>query len=173
MGPEREELVKHAFPQLRKMCETRGVTWSEVDLRWGVTEEAVAEDRAAEICLREVDRCHPFFIGILGTHYGPLTAREIERGALDQPAKTLARFYFRAGAGVAAIEELKTRIRESGLTVRDGYRSPQELAEWILNRFRAAHREAVSRRAARQIQRMSSRIPLLSAVRPSMSNGLH
>ena len=107
------------------------MTWSEVDLRWGVTEEAVAEDRAAEICLREVDRCHPFFIGILGTHYGPLTAQEIERGALDQPAKTLARFYFRAGTGVAALEELKTRIRESGLTVRDGYRSPQELGEWI------------------------------------------
>ena len=131
MDGEREELVKHAFPQLRKMCETRGVTWSEVDLRWGVTEEAVAEDRAAEICLREVDRCHPFFIGILGTHYGPLTAQEIERGALDQPANTLARFYFRAGVGATAIEELKARIHESGLTVRDGYRSPQELSESI------------------------------------------
>jgi hypothetical protein len=43
MQAEREELVKVVFPQLRKLCETRGVTWGEVDLRWGVTEEQKAE----------------------------------------------------------------------------------------------------------------------------------
>jgi len=39
MHAEREELVKRVFPQLRKLCEERGVGWTEVDLRWGVTEE--------------------------------------------------------------------------------------------------------------------------------------
>ncbi|MBI3610876.1 MAG: DUF4062 domain-containing protein [Nitrospirae bacterium] len=34
MHAEREELVKRVFPQLRKLCEQRGVTWGEVDLRW-------------------------------------------------------------------------------------------------------------------------------------------
>ena len=62
MGAERDELAKRVFPRLRKLCETRGLTWSDVDLRWGVTEEAVTADKTAEICLREVDRCRPFFI---------------------------------------------------------------------------------------------------------------
>ena len=35
MGGERDELVKRIFPALRKLCESRGVTWGEVDLRWG------------------------------------------------------------------------------------------------------------------------------------------
>jgi hypothetical protein len=38
MFAEREELVKQIFPQLRKLCDQRGVVWGEVDLRWGVTE---------------------------------------------------------------------------------------------------------------------------------------
>jgi tetratricopeptide (TPR) repeat protein len=135
MHPERNELVKHAFPHLRKICETRGLIWSEVDLRWGVTEEAVAEHRAAQICLEEVERCRPFLIGILGSHYGPLTEKEIERGALGEPVNALARFYFRAGTGVEALEKLKTRIRNSGLFVRDGYRSPEELSAWVRTDF--------------------------------------
>ena len=36
MFEEREILVKRIFPQLRKLCEERFVTWGEVDLRWGV-----------------------------------------------------------------------------------------------------------------------------------------
>ena len=39
MQAERDYLVKFIFPQLRKLCESRGVTWGEVDLRWGITEE--------------------------------------------------------------------------------------------------------------------------------------
>jgi len=43
MKAEREELVKFAFPRLRKLCDRRGVTWGEVDLRWGITDEQKAE----------------------------------------------------------------------------------------------------------------------------------
>ena len=39
MHEEREELVKRIFPQLRKLCESRGVTWGEVDLRWSATDD--------------------------------------------------------------------------------------------------------------------------------------
>ena len=31
------------FPLLRRRCQERGVAWSEVDLRWGVTDEQAAE----------------------------------------------------------------------------------------------------------------------------------
>lgn len=70
MQAEREELVKYAFLQLRKLCDARGVTWSEVDLRWGVTDEERADGHVLEICLAEIDRCRPFFIGLLGERYG-------------------------------------------------------------------------------------------------------
>jgi tetratricopeptide (TPR) repeat protein len=70
MKEEREVLVKRTFPQLRKICEERGVTWGEVDLRWGVTEEQKAEGKVLPICLEEIKRCRPYFIGLLGERYG-------------------------------------------------------------------------------------------------------
>jgi len=45
MQAERDYLVKFIFPQLRKLCESRGVTWGEIDLRWGVTDEQAAEGK--------------------------------------------------------------------------------------------------------------------------------
>src|SRR2546429_290672 len=70
MHQEREELVKQIFPQLRRLCESRGVTWGEVDLRWGVPDEAKAEGKVLPLCLSEIERCRPYFIGLLGERYG-------------------------------------------------------------------------------------------------------
>lgn len=70
MQKERDYLVKFIFPQLRKLCESRGVTWGEVDLRWGVTDEQAAEGKVLPICLEEIKRCRPYFIGLLGERYG-------------------------------------------------------------------------------------------------------
>jgi len=70
MQEEREELVKRVFPRLRSLCESRGVTWGEVDLRWGVTDEQKAEGRVLPICLAEIERSRPYFIGLLGERYG-------------------------------------------------------------------------------------------------------
>lgn len=70
MQNEREVLIKHIFPQLRKLCESRGVVWGEVDLRWGIPDEAKAEGKVLPICLAEIHRCRPYFIGLLGERYG-------------------------------------------------------------------------------------------------------
>jgi hypothetical protein len=72
MQAERDELRKHIFPQLRKLCESRGVTWGELDLRWGIdtSDETAAEEKVLRTCLDEVERCRPFFIGMLGERYG-------------------------------------------------------------------------------------------------------
>ena len=64
MQDEREELVKRVFPSIRRMCEQRGVAFSEVDLRWGVTDEQKAEGAVLPICLAEIDRSRPYFIGL-------------------------------------------------------------------------------------------------------------
>jgi tetratricopeptide (TPR) repeat protein len=70
MQAEREELVKRVFPQVRRLCEARGVGWSEVDLRWGVTDEQKAEGAVLPVCLAEIDRSRPYFLGLLGRRYG-------------------------------------------------------------------------------------------------------
>jgi nephrocystin-3 len=70
MQPEREELVKRVFPIIRAMCESRGATFAEIDLRWGVTDEQKAEGAVLPLCLAEIDRSRPYFLGLLGQRYG-------------------------------------------------------------------------------------------------------
>ncbi|OGG49226.1 MAG: hypothetical protein A3F84_23950 [Candidatus Handelsmanbacteria bacterium RIFCSPLOWO2_12_FULL_64_10] len=127
MQAEREELVKRVFPQLRKLCEGRGVTWGEVDLRWGVTDEQKAEGKVLPICLAEIYNCRPYFIGLLGERYGwipdeipqdlverepwlaehrghSVTELEILHGVLRNPDMAQhAFFYFRNSAYVDAL----------------------------------------------------------------------
>jgi tetratricopeptide (TPR) repeat protein len=129
MYAEREELVKQVFPQLRKRCEQRGVTWTDVDLRWGVTDEQKTEGNVLPICLAEIERCQPYFIGVLGERYGPpvdrihpdvlarepwltdhldhsLTEMEILHGVLRNPAMAEhAFFYFRDPAYLDCLPE--------------------------------------------------------------------
>lgn len=73
MEAERNHLLTQVFPALRQICNDRQVAFTEIDLRWGVTEEASKNGRTVEICLDEIDRCRqypPFFIGFLGERYG-------------------------------------------------------------------------------------------------------
>jgi len=129
MQAERDELVKRTFPQLRRLCEQRGVAWSEVDLRWGVTDEQAAEGAVLPICLAEIERTRPYFIGLLGQRYGwvpdtipadlaaqlgwladeagkSVTELEILHGVLNDPeAEGHAFFYLRDPAWVATVPE--------------------------------------------------------------------
>jgi hypothetical protein len=125
MQAEREELIKRIFPQVRRLCEARGVAWAEVDLRWGVTDEQKAEGAVLPICLAEIERSRPYFIGLLGDRYGwvpdefppdlasrlgwlaqstgrSVTELEILHGVLNDPdAAGHAFFYLRDPAWVA------------------------------------------------------------------------
>ncbi len=67
---EREHLVKKIFPEIRALCRNRGVTFTDVDLRWGLTDEQAAHGTVIRTCLDEIDKCHPYFIGIIGSRYG-------------------------------------------------------------------------------------------------------
>jgi tetratricopeptide (TPR) repeat protein len=117
MQAEREELVKRVFPRLRKLCESRGVTWGEVDLRWGVPDEGKADGNVLPICLAEIERCRPFFLALLGERYGSVpeainptlihqqewisehrsksvTEIEILHGALNHPSASGHAFFY-------------------------------------------------------------------------------
>ncbi len=119
MQEERDILVKKIFPQLRKMCMERGVGFTEVDLRWGVTRGQAERGEVLPICLAEIENCRPYFIGLLGERYGwvpdfiadeliddqpwlaehrqrSVTELEIVHGVLNNPAMAgHAFFYFR------------------------------------------------------------------------------
>jgi nephrocystin-3 len=86
---ERRLLATQVFPELNRRARERGVELVEVDLRWGVTQEQVEGGHALEICLREIERCTPYFIGMLGDSYGSLTPPQrlllqTEPGLLDK-----------------------------------------------------------------------------------------
>jgi tetratricopeptide (TPR) repeat protein len=117
MIAERDELTLRIFPALRKVCEERGIAWGEVDLRWGIPEEKKGE--VLSTCLKFIDECRPYFIGMLGERYGwveeavpegvikdypwikdhkgkSITELEILHGVLRNPEMaTHAFFYFR------------------------------------------------------------------------------
>ena len=193
MQAERDYLIKFIFPQLRKLCEQRGVAWSEVDLRWGITDEQSAEGQVLPICLEEIRHCRPYFIGILGERYGwvpeaidpeliarepwlaeykshSVTELEILHGVLnDLTMKGHTLFYFRDAEAINhlpseqqqlfsetaqpdeieryGLEEaqkraadrktklaaLKDRIRQSELPLKENFRDPQELGDWVLS----------------------------------------
>ena len=70
MQGERDYLMKRTFPKLQKYAEQRDVMLTELDLRWGITEEESRSGKVVDICLREIENSIPFFIGIIGDRYG-------------------------------------------------------------------------------------------------------
>lgn len=174
---ERDRLARFAFPRLRRACEERAVMFTEVDLRWGITDEQAAEGEVLPICLSEIDASRPFFIGLLGERYGwvagaipdelierhpwlaerrtrSVTELEILHGVLNCPRMAdRSFFYFRdreaslrlgeegASESVTAAErlsDLKARIRSSGLPVREGFGTPEELEAAVVSDLTSA-----------------------------------
>ena len=70
MMKERDYLIKEVFPEIRHRCHQRGIEFTEIDLRWGITEKQAQQGKVIEVCLKEIDRCRPFFIGLIGDRYG-------------------------------------------------------------------------------------------------------
>jgi hypothetical protein len=67
---ERHLLVTQVFPSIRAKLKDRFVDLVDVDLRWGITPEEAERGEVLPICLAEVDRARPYFIGMLGERYG-------------------------------------------------------------------------------------------------------
>ena len=84
---ERDLLVRKVFPELRRRCRERQVELIDVDLRWGITEEEAQQGRVLPICMAEIDRARPFFMGLLGERYGWVPAAgQFDRSLLiEQP----------------------------------------------------------------------------------------
>jgi len=75
MAEERNALQRDVFPRLREFCERHGYSFTPVDLRWGVSNEAGLDQKTMSICMDEIKHCQlvsprPNFIIILGNRYG-------------------------------------------------------------------------------------------------------
>ena len=75
-GEERDLLVRKVFPALRARLKDRFVELVDVDLRWGITVEEAERGEVLPICLAEIDRSRPYFIGMLGERYGWIPPQE-------------------------------------------------------------------------------------------------
>lgn len=72
---ERDALHNVVFPRLKEYCSENGIRFQPIDLRWGVNEGSVLDQRAMGICLEEIGRCQrvsskPNFLVLLGDRYG-------------------------------------------------------------------------------------------------------
>lgn len=182
MRRERDLLVKRVFPALRRKCAQRFVTLTEVDLRWGITEEQAAEGQVLPLCLAEIERSRPYFLGLLGERYGwiqdtirpevierepwlkehvegrtSVTELEILHGVLNDPAmQRRAFFYFRDPAYVTnpslADEERRDFVEHD---------SPAEVEKY--GRAEATHRthERREKLSALKQRIRNSRLPLM------------
>ena len=88
MQAERDQLVRKVFPRLRSECLRRGGDFVAIDLRWGITQEETDTGFSLSICLKEIDRCRPFFISLLGDRYGWVpTPEEVPPAIFEQVSK--------------------------------------------------------------------------------------
>lgn len=136
MHAERDYLIKYTFPELRKRCRERELELTEVDLRWGVTQEQAENGEVLPICLKEIENSRPYFIGLLGERYGwvppkdhihpsilerekwieehldkSVTEMEILHGVLNNPEMTdKAFFYFRDPLFIEDVDEKEKSV---------------------------------------------------------------
>ena len=121
MHAERDYLRSHVFPALAESLGRDKIHIDAIDLRWGVDTSVSDHDRdliVLKVCLREVNRCLPFIIGVIGDRYGTIlpdprladaareagfllptegksvTGLEIEFGALSRPEQAKAAFFY-------------------------------------------------------------------------------
>ena len=85
MHAERDYLVKVVFPELRERMAKRRLYLVDIDLRWGITKEEAEHGKVLEVCLDEVERCRPFFIGMLGERYGSVSTKVPEDTEFTHP----------------------------------------------------------------------------------------
>jgi len=149
MMEERNVLLEKVFPRVAEYCHARKTEFIGVDLRWGITEEQSRKGETIGICMAEIDRARPLFMGMIGERYGwvppeadiSVTEQEIRYGALEAPKGTEAFFYLRdkelteALCGQSApdprLDTLRQRILASGYPVMTDYQDLDSFAQRV------------------------------------------
>lgn len=87
MQAERDYLKQIVFPRVEEELKKRRIKLEIVDLRWGLDTTSIVQEDEREasilkVCLDEIKRCRPFFIGLLGDRYGWVPSEERMKTAL-------------------------------------------------------------------------------------------
>jgi len=87
MQAEREYLKDIIFPKVEEELRDRRIKLEIVDLRWGIDTASIAKEdereaKVLKVCLDEIRRCRPFFIGLLGDRYGWVPSEERMKNAV-------------------------------------------------------------------------------------------
>jgi hypothetical protein len=101
---ERDILKRMVEPELQRRAADRSVSICVVDLRWGITDEQAKAGMILPICLQEIARCRPYFVGLLGERYGWVPA-----GSAIPPTLSERMPWLREHAGGASVTELEIR----------------------------------------------------------------
>ena len=148
MQNERDLIRDKVEPVLKDFAEKYGKVIQLIDLRWGVNTKKLSEKESSEkvlkTCLYEIDRCRPYFIGLLGNRYGwipdpntmktsienhayhteefekSVTELEIEYGVLRSQVEPVCFFYMRSDLDPRGMEETqrKTYVDEGEMQAR-------------------------------------------------------
>lgn len=80
MQLERDYLRTQVFPQINDELKKYCIKLRPIDLRWGIntleTNEESVEEKVLRICLEEINRSKPFFLGLLGNRYGYIPPKD-------------------------------------------------------------------------------------------------
>jgi tetratricopeptide (TPR) repeat protein len=91
MQEERDHLKNVVFPKVEGELRENRIRLETVDLRWGIdtstiTNESEREAKVLQVCLEEIKRCRPFFIGLLGDRYGWVPSEDRMKEAIRREA---------------------------------------------------------------------------------------
>lgn len=103
MMAERDALMSHTWPELRRFCRERQVELVEVDMRWGITEEQSTRKETLKLCLDEIRACRPYFVGLLGERYGWMPSDEAFTADLTEEQPWISQLH---GKSVTELEIL-------------------------------------------------------------------
>ena len=101
MERERSYFNEVLTPKISRICAERGVSFFSVDLRWGITHEDQVNGQVLPICLGEIDKCRPYFIGIVGNRYG-----SVLETVPDQIARSIPWLAGKEGHSITELEML-------------------------------------------------------------------
>lgn len=101
MELERNILQQVVFPNLTQYCNSRGWQFEDVDLRWGINNEASLDQRTMQICMEELRACQtmsprPNFLILQGDRYGWIPLPEVLSRAQGERIRSVAKAEERA-----------------------------------------------------------------------------
>lgn len=103
MHIERDIVQLEVLPRLREKFSKYKIAVRTVDLRWGIQNKSTEEDaeaRILNICMNEIERSRPFFVGLLGYRYGWIPSYDIINRKLNEQCISVTEMEFINSANV-------------------------------------------------------------------------